>query len=318
MEEDHTDNAGRRDFLAWAAAAATALIALPGCVSQPEVSSAAPRPRYRPANANLAYASVNSGLGPGTADFIAVPDTSPTIVSEAYFPDAASYGTANASYALPSPEPQVPATQTVLASYTVPVAPAYAAPGKAAMPMRLSAHRTVPAAPRGKVRAISRGTWAVTPPNPAKMKPMGAVSRITIHHEGSAQPNSDATLAQVAATLRRIQGQHGKRMGAGDIGYHFIIDRTGVIWQGRDWSFQGAHTSGANPHNIGVMLLGNFEIQQPTGQQLGAMYSLVASLVRKYGLNAATDLYGHSDFSNTQCPGKHLRPQIQFMRAGLR
>ncbi len=147
------------------------------------------------------------------------------------------------------------------------------------------------------------------------MRPMNGVTRITIHHEGSAKPNNDSTPAQVAATLRRIQSQHGKRMGAGDIGYHFIIDRTGTIWQGRDWRYQGAHTSGANAHNVGVMLLGNFEIQQPTGAQLSSMRSLVLSLARMYNLDVRKDVYAHNDFGNTQCPGKHLKQHVTAFKA---
>ncbi len=133
--------------------------------------------------------------------------------------------------------------------------------------------------------------------------------------QGSEKPNNDTTPAQVAATLRRIQGQHKKRMGAGDIGYHFIIDRTGTVWQGRDWRYQGAHTSGANSNNIGVMLLGNFELQQPTGGQISSLQSLVFSLSRMHGLNPGRDVYGHSDFCNTQCPGKHLKQYVKAFKA---
>ncbi len=170
------------------------------------------------------------------------------------------------------------------------------------------------AASSGKVSAMSRNSWGATPAIPTKMRAMNGVSRITIHHEGSAKPNNDTTPTQVAATLRLIQSQHRKRMGAGDIGYHFIIDRTGTIWQGRDWTYQGAHTSGANSNNLGIMLLGNFEIQQPAPQQISSLNSLTASLVRKYGLNPKKCIYGHSDFCNTQCPGKALKPYVQAMK----
>ena len=208
----------------------------------------------------------------------------------------------------PLPAPQ-PAPQYVY--YTQPATQYVPAPAPAPAP------RAAPAQVRANVSAMSRNSWGASPANPAKMKKMGSVTRITIHHEGSAKPNNDSTPAQVAATLRLIQSQHRKRMGAGDIGYHFIIDRTGAIWQGRDWAYQGAHTSGANSNNIGVMLLGNFEIQQPTQAQLSSLYSLTASLARKYGLAPQRDLYGHSDFCNTKCPGKNLRPHVIAMRRGL-
>ena len=180
------------------------------------------------------------------------------------------------------------------------------------------ASRTVRTVSGGKVSAMSRNSWGATPAIPDKMKPMNAVTRLTIHHEGSAAPNTDNTPAKVAGTLRLIQGQHRKRLGAGDIGYHFIIDRSGTVWQGRDWTYQGAHTSGANQNNIGIMLLGNFEIQQPTPEQVASLRRLTASLCRKYGLNPARNIYGHSDFGKTQCPGRHLKPQVAEMRKNLR
>ncbi len=300
MDQDNASEMSRRDFLAWIAAVA-AMVALPGCVDGQFQSSAEPyRSRSR---RGIAYASVRHG-GAGTADFISVPGEGsvPSIPSDGYM-------TVNAS-----PAQQPDAVRTTYAmpaqpTYTVrqPTAPAVPGAGRARI-VRTSS---------GKVQAIGRNTWGATPAVPGKMKAMNGVTRITVHHEGST-PNNDVTPAQVAATLRRIQSQHRKRMGAGDIGYHFIIDRTGTIWQGRDWQYQGAHTSGANANNIGIMLLGNFEVQQPTAAQVAALHSLTASLVRKYGLNPAKDIYGHSDFRNTQCPGKHLKPQVQIMRAGLR
>lgn len=167
----------------------------------------------------------------------------------------------------------------------------------------------------GKVSAMSRNSWGAAAAVPAKMKAMNGITRITVHHEGS-NPNNDAAASNVAAGLRLIQSQHRKRMGAGDIGYHFIIDRTGVIWQGRDWKYQGAHVSSANAHNLGVMLLGNFETQKPTSAQLASLTQLSASLMRKFGLSRS-DVYGHSDFSSTKCPGKNLKPYVIAMRKSL-
>jgi hypothetical protein len=177
---------------------------------------------------------------------------------------------------------------------------------------------TPAARPGGGMTALSRNSWGASPAIPEKMKPMNGVTRITVHHEGSAKPNNDVTQAQVAATLRLIQTQHRKRMGAGDIGYHFVIDRTGIVWQGREWGYQGAHVSGANPHNIGIMLLGNFEIQHPARQQLESLERLVASLARKYGLDPATKVFRHCDFGNTQCPGRNLKPYVDSIKRSLR
>ncbi|MCD8138601.1 MAG: peptidoglycan recognition protein family protein [Planctomycetaceae bacterium] len=286
MSQD--DELSRRDFLSWVAAAA-ALLALPGCEpATPQASAPARRSRPVGAYASPVVGNVSEGA------YYVYSDPPPGVNPSSITVPHPGYG-----------QPTI-----VQAAYTAPAQPTY------------RVQQTRPGAPRqarivqsrGKVTAVSRNSWGATAAVPAKMKMMNGVKRITIHHEGSAKPNNDTAPTQVAATLRLIQSQHRKRMGAGDIGYHFIIDRTGVIWQGRDWNYQGAHTSGANSNNLGVMLLGNFEIQQPTAQQIQSLNALVASLVRKYGLNPATDIFGHSDFCNTACPGKHLKGQVQMLR----
>lgn len=204
-----------------------------------------------------------------------------------------------------------PAAVAPVAVAPVAVAPAAVSPAVVSAPAPMMT--AMP--PTGeKVKALSRRMWANVAANPGKMRPMGQVKRITIHHEGSEKPNNDIMPFDVVATLRLIHSQHRQRMGAGDIGYHFIIDRTGMIWQGRDWTFQGAHTSGANVNNLGVMLLGNFEIQRPTQPQLDSLNRLTVSLVRKFGLNPSKDIYGHGDLCKTQCPGSNLRPQVDALR----
>ncbi|MDR3210378.1 MAG: peptidoglycan recognition protein family protein [Planctomycetota bacterium] len=169
----------------------------------------------------------------------------------------------------------------------------------------------------GKVTAMSRNSWGATAAVPAKMKMMGGVNRITVHHEGSSKPNNDLSPTAVATTLRLIQSQHRARMGAGDIGYHYIIDRSGTVWQGRDTRYQGAHVASANSHNLGVMLLGNFEIQKPASAQLASLERLLLSLLRQHGLGRE-NLHMHCDFGNTQCPGKNLKPSLNTMKKSLR
>ncbi|MBP5233431.1 MAG: N-acetylmuramoyl-L-alanine amidase [Planctomycetes bacterium] len=145
------------------------------------------------------------------------------------------------------------------------------------------------------------------------MTRMGGYDRITVHHEGNATPNYDSSVTAVAACLRRIQSEHCKRMGAGDIGYHFIIDRQGMIWQGRELCYQGAHVKSNNSNNIGIMCLGNFEIQQPTQAQVNTLASLCRALMAGYHI-PANRLYGHRELRSTACPGRNLFPQLVNIR----
>ncbi len=170
--------------------------------------------------------------------------------------------------------------------------------------------------PGGTVEMISRRNWNAGAPISSRLQPMRQVRRLTIHHQGDPRANWDVSPRQVAGTLRRIQAEHRRRLGAGDIGYHYIIDRGGNIWQGREVYYQGAHVRGHNPHNLGIMLLGNFEIQKPTAAQLRTLRRLSQCLITGYGL-AAARLYAHSDLGNTRCPGRHLRPHVKALRASL-
>jgi hypothetical protein len=168
----------------------------------------------------------------------------------------------------------------------------------------------------GRITAISREAWRADTPIPSRLRPMGRVSRVTIHHEGNPEPWISDSTAAVAARLRQIQDWHRRNLRAGDIGYHFIVDRAGRVWQGRSVQYQGAHVGGRNEHNIGVMVLGNFEIQQPTAPQVTALATLCGMLVEGYGISRG-DLFAHRDLASTCCPGKRLLPHVNRMKHTL-
>ncbi len=166
------------------------------------------------------------------------------------------------------------------------------------------------------IAAIARASWGARSPLVSKMKPMGGIQRITIHHEGNPKPNTDVTAAQVAQTLRGIQLSHAKRLGAGDIGYHYIVDRSGRIWEGRSTQYQGAHISKYNPHNVGVMVLGNFDLQYPTSSQMSSLQNLCGVLAAGYGISPR-HVYCHGELANTRCPGKNLRTYMNRIRGQI-
>ncbi len=168
----------------------------------------------------------------------------------------------------------------------------------------------------GRITAISRESWSAARPIASRLRPMGRVERITIHHEGSPEPWISESTAAVAARLRRIQAWHKRNLRAGDIGYHFIVDRTGRVWQGRSVQYQGAHVGGGNEHNIGVMVLGNFEIQQPTDAQVRTLGTLSELIIQGYGIHRG-DLFAHRDLATTCCPGRKLLPYVNRMKHTL-
>ncbi len=159
-----------------------------------------------------------------------------------------------------------------------------------------------------------RADWGAKPWQEELMSPMAGICRLTVHHEGSPFPNRDDNPQAVAATLRRMQEYHRQHLGAGDIAYHYIIDRAGEIWEGRSLCFQGAHVLHHNEHNLGIMVLGNFDLQEPTVCQIETLCILCQALIRRYRIPAAR-CYGHCELAATRCPGERLKPQVARLRA---
>ena len=76
----------------------------------------------------------------------------------------------------------------------------------------------------------------------------------------------------------------------------------------------GAHVSGENEENVGVMLLGNFEYQRPSTKQLDALQETISALRTLYGIGGQ-QLYGHRDLGSTLCPGRYLYGYVSGMKS---
>lgn len=197
---------------------------------------------------------------------------------------------AKASTALPNPQP-LP-TSPLPARVIEPEPPANAIPGG--------------------LQAIPRNKWADAGPVMTRINPMGRINRVTIHHEGW----KIVTFADATTTADRLEldrRSHLARLGAGDIAYHFMIDRAGRLWQGRDLRYQGAHVAGENENNVGIMVLGNFDLQTPSDAQLATLNRTVNQLVRAYSISPRR-VFTHQELNPTACPGVALQPRVVTMR----
>ncbi|MGH7151847.1 MAG: peptidoglycan recognition protein family protein, partial [Planctomycetota bacterium] len=178
-----------------------------------------------------------------------------------------------------------------------------------------------PAAARPSIpgpEAIPREGWNASPARSAA-RPMGVPRRITVHHSG--RRSSGLAGADVAREIRGIQRDHQVRAGWADIAYHFVIDRTGRLWEGRPLSLQGAHAGNdaANRGNIGVCLLGDFDVEGPTAEQRQALRDLVLRLESLYGIPPG-EVFAHhriraaQGLGSTNCPGRHLLATVDGLR----
>ncbi len=201
----------------------------------------------------------------------------------------------------------------------------------------LAARGSLPAQPRLEARTkawpapaplpvIARAFWAEDPPIVSRLRAMGEPWRITLHHEGSDAHELTAiqAVAERLRTTARVHERPPSRggLGAGDLAYHFVIDRSGRIWEGRSLTWQGAHAGNgvANAGNIGVSLLGNFDLQEPSKAQLHSLRLLLVELCRRYGISPQ-HVYGHDQVKAqyglppTRCPGRYLSAWLRDFRS---
>lgn len=126
---------------------------------------------------------------------------------------------------------------------------------------------------------------------------------IVIHHTGN--PKDDNLSAE------EIHASHLNRGWAG-CGYHFVIRKNGEVEIGRPMDCTGAHAEGENYHTIGIMVCGNFEIAEPTDQQIEALAKLINDITDYYGLaNTEECVVGHKDLMATACPGNFLYKELK-------
>ena len=104
-----------------------------------------------------------------------------------------------------------------------------------------------------------------------------AVRLAVVHH--TAGTNS-YTPAQAAAIVRGIEVYHVQGNGWNDIGYNFLVDRFGTVYEGRaggiDRNVIGAHSEGFNSGTVGVALIGNFTNATPPQAMQDALVKLLA------------------------------------------
>jgi hypothetical protein len=164
----------------------------------------------------------------------------------------------------------------------------------------------------GRVTLVRRDAWTAIRPKPWRLRGATAYDRITVHHAGaviSRGLDRDAVRERIENVLLEHQNRN-----YGDIGYHFLVDFAGRVWEGRSLAYEGAHTLGQNERNVGIALLGNFEQQEPGREQLDALAGLVDGIRERYRIKRHR-VYGHRDLAHSLCPGTRLYAEIVKLRS---
>lgn len=155
----------------------------------------------------------------------------------------------------------------------------------------------------------------------------GTIQTSFVHHTVNANNYSEA---DVPALLRGIYAYHTKSRGWSDIGYNFLVDRFGRIWEGRYGGIAkspvGAHTLGYNEVSFAMSAIGNFDIAQPSQAIVNSFAALFAWKLSMYNIPASATglrvkgktfqaINGHRDAGSTACPGKYLYAKLPEIRA---
>ncbi|HCW31930.1 MAG: N-acetylmuramoyl-L-alanine amidase family 2 protein [Candidatus Peregrinibacteria bacterium GW2011_GWE2_39_6] len=139
------------------------------------------------------------------------------------------------------------------------------------------------------------------------------IQKIVIHHTAST-PN----LADPAASVRAIYYYHAITRGWGDIGYNYLIDPEGNIYEGRYGGdgVVGGHSRGYNTGSIGIALIGNYQDSEVPYAVLDSLTKLIVAKADLFKINIAgfssfrgeviPNLVGHRDVGSTACPGKKV------------
>ncbi|WP_346048812.1 peptidoglycan recognition protein [Actinomadura chokoriensis] len=229
-------------------------------------------------------------------------------------------------------EPSASAGPTASQSATAPASPS--APGTPSP----TAPTTTGPAPRPAIAA--RAQWGADE-SLVKAAPDydQAVKAVFVHHTDT---GNDYTCDQSAQVIRSIFTYHVTSLGWNDIGYNFLIDKCGTLFEGRaggvDRPVHGAHTYGFNTDTTGVAVLGTYISVTPTqavqntiakvaAWKLGltgqnpagkvTLTSLAPTGTGKYAYGTKVTLNtisGHRDGYATECPGEALYAELPAIR----
>ncbi|MFE0273113.1 N-acetylmuramoyl-L-alanine amidase [Streptomyces sp. NPDC058992] len=192
----------------------------------------------------------------------------------------------------------------------------------------------------------SRAGWgadeSISPEEPGYL-PGEKIKAVVVHH--TAESNS-YTCDQAPAVVRGIYAYHVKQLGWKDLGYNFLVDKCGTVYEGRkggvDRPVMGAHAYGFNSETTGISVLGTYTDTAPSQAAMASVARIAAWKLGQYGvdptgtttLTAGADgrsytgktwasgaklsfpvIHGHRDGYNTQCPGDALYTQLGTLRS---
>ncbi|MFG3590013.1 peptidoglycan recognition protein [Streptomyces sp. NPDC047990] len=175
-----------------------------------------------------------------------------------------------------------------------------------------------PGAPRAKPyigarpRIVTRRGWGAN----ESLRERGfvytkKVKAAFVHHTAS---GNNYRCSQAPSVIRSIYRYHVVSSGWRDIGYNFLVDKCGTVYEGRAGGVakpvMGAHTLGFNSDTMGIAVLGTFADTRPAAAALNAVARLTAWKLGLYGVNPRGKTYLKSGGGNLYRKGKNVRLNV--------
>ncbi|KKU80562.1 MAG: N-acetylmuramoyl-L-alanine amidase family 2 [Candidatus Peregrinibacteria bacterium GW2011_GWA2_47_7] len=144
---------------------------------------------------------------------------------------------------------------------------------------------------------------------------------IVIHHTASVK-----NLDNPAVAIQNIYAYHAVTRKWGDIGYNFVIDQQGNIYEGRQGGDKviGGHTLALNKVSVGIAVLGDYQEEEIPPSVLRSLLTLTNYLSKKHTIDPDgfttykeekyANFGGHRDSANTTCPGDYLYQKLFGIR----
>ena len=192
------------------------------------------------------------------------------------------------------------------------------------------------AAMTSKPHIVTRSEWGANESWRSGSPDYASVKMAFVHHTDS---GNDYSAAEAPAIMRGVYAYHTKSLHWSDVGYNFLIDRYGTIYEGRYGGVTrgviGAQVLGFNTGSTGISVIGTFTSATPPSRAVVSLERLLewkldvhhvdpqgtGTLICGYGQKFGTGQHvkfpaiaGHRDANFTDCPGGRLYVQLPNVR----
>ena len=192
------------------------------------------------------------------------------------------------------------------------------------------------------VAVTTRAEWGANASYMSWDPEYARAGHVVVHH--TAGTNSYSA-GQSASIVRGIYYYHAVTLDWGDIGYNFLVDKFGTVFEGRSGSVAapagkmsiGAHARGVNTGTMGISMMGDYSAVSPSDAQLSSVGKMAGWFLKRAGISDVTGwaglhvwtteryqagstismprILGHRDVGYTTCPGNVGYSKLGAIRA---